>query len=160
MSSISFEEFISRVHAKDINFYQLANSAIQGKIDQIEVSFRYQTNIANKWFKLKGSLLYNSHGNPHISGLLFDITRDRSQEINAQRLQKTLSEVIDSLPLSFVLWNSKNQLVMCNSKYRDFYSLPPSVTKPGTSKSEITQLLMKSMVEIDVQKDPNNQLPA
>ena len=159
MSSISFEEFISRVHAKDINFYQLANSAIQGKIDQIEVSFRYQTNIANKWFKLKGSLLYNSHGNPHISGLLFDITRDRSQEINAQRLQKTLSEVIDSLPLSFVLWNSKNQLVMCNSKYRDFYSLPPSVTKPGTSKSEITQLSMKSMVEIDVQKDPNNQLP-
>jgi two-component system cell cycle sensor histidine kinase PleC len=159
MSSISFEEFISRVHAKDINFYQLANSAIQGKIDQIEVSFRYQTNIANKWFKLKGSLLYNSHGNPHISGLLFDITRDRSQEINAQRLQKTLSEVIDSLPISFVLWNSKNQLVMCNSKYRDFYSLPPSLTKPGTSKSEITQLLMKSMVEIDVQKDPNNQLP-
>jgi two-component system cell cycle sensor histidine kinase PleC len=160
MSSISFEEFISRVHAKDINFYQLANSAIQGKIDQIEVSFRYQTNIANKWFKLKGSLLYNSHGNPHISGLLFDITRDRSQEINAQRLQKTLSEVIDSLPISFVLWNSKNQLVMCNSKYRDFYSLPPSLTKPGTSKSEITQLSMKSMVEIDVQRDPNNQLPS
>ena len=159
MSSISFEEFISRVHAKDINFYQLANRAIQGKIDQIEVSFRYQTNIANKWFKLKGSLLNNSHGNPYISGLLFDITRDRSQEINAQRLQKTLSEVIDSLPISFVLWNSKNQLVMCNSKYRDFYSLPPSVTKPGTSKSEITQLSMKSMVEIDVQKDPNNQLP-
>ena len=159
MSSISFEEFISRVHAKDINFYQLANSAIQGKIDQIEVSFRYQTNITNKWFKLKGSLLNNSHGNPYISGLLFDITRDRSQEINTQRLQKTLSEVIDSLPLSFVLWNSKNQLVMCNSKYRDFYSLPPSVTKPGTSKSEITQLSMKSMVEIDVQKDPNNQLP-
>ena len=48
---------------------------------------------------------------------------------------------------------------MCNSKYRDFYSSPPSVTKPGTSKSEITQLSMKSMVEIDVQKDPNNQLP-
>tara|TARA_B100000886_G_C20404696_1_gene484189 strand:- start:226 stop:1689 length:1464 start_codon:yes stop_codon:yes gene_type:complete len=158
MSSISFEEFISRVHAKDINFYQLANSAIQGKIDQIEVSFKYQTNIANKWFKLKGSLMNNSHGNPYISGLLFDITRDRSQEINAQRLQKTLSEVINSLPLSFVLWNSKNQLVMCNSKYRDFYSLPPSVTKPGTSKSEIAQLSMKSMVELDVQKDPNNQL--
>ena len=98
MSSISFEEFISRVHAKDINFYQLANSAIQGKIDQIEVSFRYQTNITNKWFKLKGSLLNNSHGNPYISGLLFDITRDKSQEINTQRLQKTLSEVIDSLP--------------------------------------------------------------
>ncbi|GIR68230.1 MAG: hypothetical protein CM15mP73_0510 [Hyphomicrobiales bacterium] len=64
--------------------------AIQGKIDQIEVSFRYQTNITNKWFKLKGSLLNNSHGNPYISGLLFDITRDRSQEINTQRLQKHL----------------------------------------------------------------------
>ena len=159
MSPVSFEEFVSRVQTKDINFYQLANGAIQGKIDQIEVSFRYQTNITNKWFKLKGSLVNNTRGNPYISGLLVDITHDRNQEINAQRLHRTLSEVIDSLPLSFVLWNSKNQLVMCNSKYRDFYSLPPSVTKPGTSKSDIIQLSMKSLIEIDVQKDLDNQLP-
>ncbi len=159
MNSVSFEEFVSRVQTKDINFYQLANRAIQGKIDQIEASFRYQTNIANKWFKLKGRLMNNTHGNPYISGLLIDVTHDRNQEINTQRLHRTLNEVIDSLPLSFVLWNSKNQLVMCNSKYRDFYSLPPSVTKPGTSKSEIIQLSMKSLVEIDIQKDPDNSLP-
>ena len=159
MNSVSFEEFVSRVQTKDINFYQLANRAIQGKIDQIEASFRYQTNIANKWFKLKGRLMNNTRGNPYISGLLIDVTHDRNQEINTQRLHRTLNEVIDSLPLSFVLWNSKNQLVMCNSKYRDFYSLPPSVTKPGTSKSEIIQLSMKSLVEIDIQKDPDNSLP-
>ena len=159
MNSVSFEEFVSRVQTKDINFYQLANRAIQGKIDQIEASFRYQTNIANKWFKLKGRLMNNTHGNPYISGLLIDVTHDRNQEINTQRLHRTLNEVIDSLPLSFVLWNSKNQLVMCNSKYRDFYSLPPSVTKSGTSKSEIIQLSMKSLVEIDIQKDPDNSLP-
>tara|TARA_B100000927_G_scaffold142170_1_gene114647 strand:+ start:423 stop:2273 length:1851 start_codon:yes stop_codon:yes gene_type:complete len=159
MNSVSFEEFVSRVQTKDINFYQLANRAIQGKIDQIEASFRYQTNIANKWFKLKGRLMNNTRGNPYISGLLIDVTHDRNQEINTQRLHRTLNEVIDSLPLSFVLWNSKSQLVMCNSKYRDFYSLPPSVTKSGTSKSEIIQLSMKSLVEIDIQKDPDNSLP-
>jgi len=159
MSSISFEEFISRVQAKDINFYQLANNAIQGKINQLEVSFKYQTNIGDKWYKFKGGLLNNTNGSPYISGLLIDISRDKSQEINARRLQNTLSEVIDSLPLSFVLWNKKNQLVMCNSKYRDFYSLPSSVTKPGTSKSEIIQLSMKSLIEIDVQKNQDNQLP-
>ncbi|MFL2836149.1 MAG: ATP-binding protein [Alphaproteobacteria bacterium] len=159
MSSISFEEFISHIQAKDINFYQLANNAIQGKINQIEVSFKYRTNIASKWYKLKGSLLNSTHGSPFISGLLIDITRDKNQEINAQRMQNTLSEVIDSLPLSFVLWNSKNQLVMCNSKYRDFYSLPSSITKPGTSKSEIIQLSTKSLIEIDIKNDQDNQLP-
>lgn len=159
MSSISFEEFISHIQAKDINFYQLANNAIQGKINQIEVSFKYRTNIASKWYKLKGSLLNSAHGSPFISGLLIDITRDKNQEINAQRMQNTLSEVIDSLPLSFVLWNSKNQLVMCNSKYRDFYSLPSSITKPGTSKSEIIQLSTKSLIEIDIKNDQDNQLP-
>ena len=159
MSSISFEEFISHIQAKDINFYQLANNAIQGKINQIEVSFKYRTNIASKWYKLKGSLLNNAHGSPFISGLLIDITRDKNQEINAKRMQNTLSEVIDSLPLSFVLWNSKNQLVMCNSKYRDFYSLPSSITKPGTSKSEIIQLSTKSLIEIDIKNDQDNQLP-
>ena len=159
MSSISFEEFISHIQAKDINFYQLANNAIQGKIHQIEVSFKYRTNIASKWYKLKGSLLNSTHGSPFISGLLIDITRDKNQEINTQRMQNTLSEVIDSLPLSFVLWNSKNQLVMCNSKYRDFYSLPSSITKPGTSKSEIIQLSTKSLIEIDIKNDQDNQLP-
>ena len=159
MSSISFEEFISHIQAKDINFYQLANNAIQGKINQIEVSFKYRTNIASKWYKLKGSLLNSTHGSPFISGLLIDITRDKNQEINARRMQNTLSEVIDSLPLSFVLWNSKNQLVMCNSKYRDFYSLPSSITKPGTSKSEIIQLSTKSLIEIDIKNDQDNQLP-
>ena len=159
MSSISFEEFISHIQAKDINFYQLANNAIQGKINQIEVSFKYRTNIASKWYKLKGSLLNSTHGSPFISGLLIDITRDKNQEINAQRMQNTLSEVIDSLPLSFVLWNSKNQLVMCNSKYRDFYSLPSSITKPGTSRSEIIQLSTKSLIEIDIKNDQDNQLP-
>ena len=159
MSSISFEEFISHIQAKDINFYQLANNAIQGKIHQIEVSFKYRTNIASKWYKLKGSLLNSTHGSPFISGLLIDITRDKNQEINARRMQNTLSEVIDSLPLSFVLWNSKNQLVMCNSKYRDFYSLPSSITKPGTSKSEIIQLSTKSLIEIDIKNDQDNQLP-
>ena len=159
MSSISFEEFISHIQAKDINFYQLANNAIQGKINQIEVSFKYRTNIASKWYKLKGSLLNSTHGSPFISGLLIDITRDKNQEINAKRMQNTLSEVIDSLPLSFVLWNSKNQLVMCNSKYRDFYSLPSSITKPGTSKSEIIQLSTKSLIEIDIKNDQDNQLP-
>ena len=159
MSSISFEEFISHIQAKDINFYQLANNAIQGKINQIEVSFKYRTNIASKWYKLKGSLLNSAHGSPFISGLLIDITRDKNQEINAQRMQNTLSEVIDSLPLSFVLWNSKNQLVMCNSKYRDFYSLPSSITKPGTSKSEIIQLSTKSLIEFDIKNDQDEQLP-
>ena len=159
MSSISFEEFISHIQAKDINFYQLANNAIQGKIHQIEVSFKYRTNIVSKWYKLKGSLLNSTHGSPFISGLLIDITRDKNQEINARRMQNTLSEVIDSLPLSFVLWNSKNQLVMCNSKYRDFYSLPSSITKPGTSKSEIIQLSTKSLIEFDIKNDQDEQLP-
>ena len=48
---------------------------------------------------------------------------------------------------------------MCNSKYRDFYSLPSSITKPGTTKSEIIQLSTKSLIEIDIKNDQDNQLP-
>ncbi len=159
MSPISFEEFISRVQGQDINFYQLANNAIQGKIQQIELSFKYKSNISYKWFKLRGALLNDTNGSPYISGLLIDITRDMNQGISSQRLQNTLSEVVDSLPLSFVLWNRKDQLIMCNSLFRDFYSLPPSVTKPGTSKSEIMQLSTKSLIEIDIKNNQDNQIP-
>ena len=45
---------------------------------------------------------------------------DKNQEINYDKTQATLAEVINSLPISFALWNSRDKLEMCNNKFREF----------------------------------------
>ncbi|MEL0231621.1 MAG: ATP-binding protein [Hyphomicrobiales bacterium] len=92
---------------------------------------------------------------------MIDNTRDKNHELNANRLQATLNEVIESLPISFVLFDNKDKLIMSNKKFRDFYTIPQSVTNTGMNKSEIKRLLTKSLVELPVNKntdyiDPNN----
>ncbi len=161
MNSISFEDFLKKVSGSNTNFYQLANDTIRKKIDHIDTSFKYQTNISNNWYKLKARVIKDKAGRRHIYGIMIDNTRDKNYEVNANRLQATLNEVIESLPISFVLFDNKDKLIMSNKKFRDFYTIPQSVTNTGMNKSEIKRLLTKSLVELPVNKntdyiDPNN----
>ncbi len=161
MNNMSFEDFLKKVSGSNTNFYQLANDTIRKKIDQIDTSFKYQTNISNNWYKLKARVIEDKAGRRHIYGIMIDNTRDKNHELNANRLQATLNEVIESLPISFVLFDNKDKLIMSNKKFRDFYTIPQSVTNTGMNKSEIKKLLTKSLVELPLNKntdyiDPNN----
>ncbi len=161
MNSMFFEDFLKKVSGSNTNFYQLANDTIRKKIDQIDTTFKYQTNISNNWYKLKARVIEDKAGRRHIYGIMIDNTRDKNHEVNANRLQATLNEVIESLPISFVLFDNKDKLIMSNKKFRDFYTIPQSVTNTGMNKSEIKRLLTKSLVELPVNKntdyiDPNN----
>jgi two-component system cell cycle sensor histidine kinase PleC len=161
MNNMSFEDFLKKVSGSNTNFYQLANDTIRKKIDQIDTSFKYQTNISNNWYKLKARVIEDKAGRRHIYGIMIDNTRDKNHEVNANRLQATLNEVIESLPISFVLFDNKDKLMMSNKKFRDFYTIPQSVTNTGMNKSEIKKLLTKSLVELPLNKntdyiDPNN----
>ncbi len=161
MNSMSFEDFLKKVSGSNTNFYQLANDTIRKKIDQIDTTFKYQTNISNNWYKFKAKVIEDKAGRRHIYGIMIDNTRNKNHELNANRLQATLNEVIESLPISFVLFDNKDKLIMSNKKFRDFYTIPQSVTNTGMNKSEIKRLLTKSLVELPVNKntdyiDPNN----
>ena len=153
MNSMSFENFLKKVSGSNTNFYQLANDTIRKKIDQIDTSFKYQTNISNNWYKLKAKVIEDKAGRRHIYGIMIDNTRDKNHELNANRLQATLNEVIESLPMSFVLFDNKDKLIMSNKKFRDFYTIPQSVTNTGMNKSEIKKLLTKSLVELPLNKN-------
>jgi len=153
MNSISFESFLQKVSGSNTNFYQLANDTIRKKVDHIDTSFKYQTNISVNWYKLKAKAIKDKAGRHHIYGIMINNTRDKNYEINANRLETTLNEVIESLPVSFVLFDNKDKLIMSNKKFRDFYTIPQSVTNTGMNKSDIKRLLNKTLVEVPVSQN-------
>ncbi|MEN9755637.1 MAG: hypothetical protein RLZ07_2019, partial [Pseudomonadota bacterium] len=55
-----------------------------------------------------------------------------------------LREAIESLGEAFVLWDSNNDLVLCNSKFRDMHGLPAELVQRGTSYERLKPWLQRS----------------
>ena len=149
-NAIKFEEFVKKVSYTENSFYQIANDIIAKNKSLVDIDFKYQTNLSNKWYNLKGEVISETRDKVFLFGLMIDITIDKNQEINYDKTQATLTEVINSLPISFALWNSRDKLEMCNNKFREFYSLAPSITKFGSAKSEIFNLSTKAIFEQNI----------
>ena len=149
-NAIKFEEFVKKVSYSENSFYQIANDIIAKNKSLVDIDFKYQTNLSNKWYNLKGEVISETSDKVFLFGLMIDITIDKNQEINHDKTQATLAEVINSLPISFALWNSRDKLEMCNNKFREFYSLAPSITKFGSAKSEIFNLSTKAIFEQNI----------
>lgn len=149
-NAIKFEEFVKKVSYTENSFYQIANDIIAKNKSLVDIDFKYQTNLSNKWYNLKGEVISETRDKVFLFGLMIDITIDKNQEINYDKTQATLAEVINSLPISFALWNSSDKLEMCNNKFREFYSLAPSITKFGSAKSEIFNLSTKAIFEQNI----------
>lgn len=149
-NAIKFEEFVKKVSYTENSFYQIANDIIAKNKSLVDIDFKYQTNLSNKWYNLKGEVISETRDKVFLFGLMIDITIDKNQEINYDKTQATLAEVINSLPISFALWNSRDKLEMCNNKFREFYSLAPSITKFGSAKSEIFNLSTKAIFEQNI----------
>ena len=156
-NTIKFEEFVKKVSYTENSFYQIANDIIAKNKSLVDIDFKYQTNLSNKWYNLKGEVISETSDKVFLFGLMIDITIDKNQEINHDKTQATLAEVINSLPISFALWNSRDKLEMCNNKFREFYSLAPSITKFGSAKSEIFNLSTKAIFEQNITSIPQNR---
>ena len=48
-------------------------------------------------------------------------------------------DAIENISEAFVLWDADNRLVLCNSKYQQFHSLPAAVCVPGTPYEDVVR---------------------
>src|SRR5262249_4430398 len=48
-----------------------------------------------------------------------------------------LAALIESLPMSFAVWDSGNRLQFCNRKFRQLYRIPPTTALPGTPLEDL-----------------------
>ena len=68
-----------------------------------------------------------------------DISLRRKAEAEVQRSTQLLHGAINALDDAFVLFNSQDQLVLCNQRYRDLYRLCVEVVVPGNSFEHIVR---------------------
>ncbi|MDE3174505.1 MAG: PAS-domain containing protein [Pseudomonadota bacterium] len=85
-----------------------------------------------------------------LIGIAVDVTeRMREAEISATADQR-LRDAIEAISEAFVLWDSSNRLVLCNSKYQHLHQLPVDLTRAGASYAELARLGQAPIVSIDI----------
>jgi two-component system, cell cycle sensor histidine kinase PleC len=131
---LTFGEVSSRMHQSDARLDDLAEDLLAGRVKVFDHEFRMRhENGSWVWLRARAALAPGSTpAERHLVGIVFDISRQKIRDKQSADAEVRLKDAIENISEAFVLWDNDSKLVICNSKYQQFHSLPLSSCEPGT----------------------------
>jgi len=138
---LSFAEVVSRIHESDTELELAVEQLLEGKITSFDQEFRMRHEEGHYvWLRARVALAPGEkEGQPHLIGIVFDITQQKFADELNKEAELRLMDAVENISEAFVLWDADNRLVLCNSKYQQFHSLPSSVCMPGTAYEDVVR---------------------
>ena len=129
---LSFGAVNALVHPDDGDLYSLARglAANQTFIDH---AFRMRgADGAYLWLRARAEVVPDeADGGRHLVGIATDITEQRALEETNAAADMRLRDAVEAISEAFVLWDTGNRLVLCNSKFRHLHALSPEDAQAG-----------------------------
>ncbi len=138
---LSFSEMAGRLHPDDTELESAVESLLDGNIQALDREFRMRHEDGHwVWLRARAALAPGETADqPHIVGIVFDITQQKQADKLNKEAELRLKDAVENISEAFVLWDADNRLVLCNSKYQQFHSLPASVCVPGTAYEDVVR---------------------
>jgi two-component system cell cycle sensor histidine kinase PleC len=138
---LSFGEVASRLHPDDAQLETVVESLLRGELTVFDQEFRMRHEDGHwAWLRARAALAPGgAEDGEHLIGIVFDITQQKLADRLNQEAELRLKDAIENISEAFVLWDADNRLVVCNSKYQQFHSLPVQVCVPGTPYEIVTK---------------------
>ena len=138
---LSFGEVASRIHAEDTQLETAVENLLLGEITSFDREFRMRHEDGHwVWLRARAALAPgDTEDQPHLIGIVFDISQQKLADTLNKEAELRLKDAIENISEAFVLWDADNRLVLCNSKYQQFHSLPASVCVPGTPYEDVVR---------------------
>ena len=159
-AAMSLEEVARMMHPSDPSLAAIAEAARSGPLG--DVSFQCRVRRADgdwMWLDLRADVIEEAPGKRRLVGIAIDVTeRMREAELNATADQR-LRDAIEAISEAFVLWDSGNRLVLCNSKYQRLHQLPPDSARAGAAYAELARLGQPPLVANEIAVDNANLAP-
>jgi two-component system, cell cycle sensor histidine kinase PleC len=136
---LSYGDVASRVHPDDAKLDTLIEDLLAGHSKIFDQEFRMRHDNGHwVWLRARAALVQGEAENePHLVGIVFDISRQKKLDKMNRDAEVRLKDAVENISEAFVLWDTESRLVLCNSKYQQFHSLPASVCQPGTPYGEV-----------------------
>jgi two-component system, cell cycle sensor histidine kinase PleC len=159
---LAFGEVKALINPDDIQFDDLASRVLSGEVDTIDREFRVRAADGEwLWIRARAELVQERPGEPpHLVGIALDVTEQKLLAHRNETAEMRLRDAVEAISEAFVLWDSTNRLVLCNSKFRDFNVLPPDLLRQGTSYREIMAHARPPMVSSEVMLDETIEIGA
>jgi two-component system cell cycle sensor histidine kinase PleC len=138
---LSFAEVVGRIHESDTELEEAVEQLLDGKITSFDREFRMRHDNGHYvWLRARVALAPGeTEAQPHLIGIVFDITQQKLADRLNKEAELRLMDAVENISEAFVLWDADNRLVLCNSKYQQFHSLPASVCAPGTPYEDVVR---------------------
>jgi two-component system cell cycle sensor histidine kinase PleC len=138
---LSLEEVAGRIHEDGAELEEAVEQLLSGRITSFDKEFRMRHEDGHYvWLRARMALAPGeAEGQPHLIGIVFDITQQKQADKLNKEAELRLMDAVENISEAFVLWDADNRLVLCNSKYQQFHSLPASVCVPGTAYEDVVR---------------------
>jgi two-component system cell cycle sensor histidine kinase PleC len=145
---LSYGEVAERLHPDDEPIDRLAEMMLKGQRGSFDQEFRMKHQDGHwVWMRARAELApAPGEEAPHMVGIAIDITEQKLADRLNQEAELRLKDAIENISEAFVLWDANNRLVMCNSKYQQFHSLPASGCAPGTPYEDLARAAKEPVV--------------
>ncbi|MCW5715533.1 MAG: PAS-domain containing protein [Bauldia sp.] len=150
---LGFGEANRLVHPEDGDLMSLAEHLYDTGTTSVDRMFRMR-HADGRWVWLRARAeLSGETGDPHLIGIAVDTTELIRQAERNKTADIRLRDAIETISEAFVLWDSENKLVMCNSKYQTLYGLPDAAVQRGTAYDEVMRAGRKPVVRAQIPAD-------
>ena len=146
---LTFDEVVSRIHPNDTQLEDAVEQLLNGEITSFDREFRMRHEDGDYvWLRARVALAPGEAKHlPHLTGIVFDITQQKQADKINKDAELRLMDAVENISEAFVLWDADNRLVLCNSKYQQFHSLPGSVCAPGTPYEDVVRAAKEPAVQ-------------
>jgi two-component system, cell cycle sensor histidine kinase PleC len=158
---LSFGEVNALVHADDVNLYDLATQLADARVASFDHAFRMR-HADGRWLWLRARCeLARQEGEAglHLIGIAVDITEQRSLAEKTVAADLRLRDAIETIPEAFVLWDSENRLVLCNSNFQSLHHLPEEALVAGTPYETVVARGRKPIIRATVANEEGQPPP-
>ena len=158
-ATLRLAEVARIMHPEDPTLESIAEAARAAPLGPI--AFRRRLRRADGewiWVDLRADIVEDEQRR-RLIGIAVDVSdRMREAEILATADQR-LRDAIEAISEAFVLWDSSNRLVLCNSKYQLLHNLPTDSTRAGVHYAELARLGQAPIVSNEIVVNPSDPAP-
>ncbi|MBL8579027.1 MAG: PAS domain-containing protein [Mesorhizobium sp.] len=135
---LSFGDVSEIIHKDDGDLFELAKKIVAREIDHIDEVFRMRHAEGHwVWVRARAHVIDPEAPEIQLIGIAVDVTEQRHLALRSEAADMRLRTAIESINESFVLWDSMQRLVMCNSKYQQDNGLSDRDIMPGTTRGDV-----------------------
>jgi PAS domain S-box-containing protein len=134
------EHWIALLHPEDREKYrQTLIQHLKGQTERFDCEVRYKGRSGEwRWARQHGFALRDANGRAYrMVGATGDITEQKKLIEQVERAQRAVSDAIESISEGFVLFDSEDRVVMCNSVWRSYFKGVEDLVVPGARFDDI-----------------------